>query len=71
MGEDHDQTPRRAAHAARVWAARNGYRAEVSITHPDTPAGNTQPWHIRFVARRGGGPLPPHDEYTSRADSRG
>lgn len=46
MGEDHDQPPRKAAQAARMWAKRNGMWANIVINGDDT-----DPWSVQFVPR--------------------
>lgn len=51
-GEDHDQPPRDALKAARMWAHRNGMLAESRLPGPGQ---DDEPWLIRFVSR-GTGP---------------
>lgn len=46
QGEDHDQDPRKAAHAARMWAARHGFWANVQIIGEQATT-----WSIQFVPR--------------------
>lgn len=45
---DHDQEPRRALQAARMWARRNGMLAEARLPPTDNPDAQ---WAIRFYPR--------------------
>lgn len=54
-GKDHDQAPREALKAARMWAVRNGYWVNAELPPRDQPYGC---WKLCFTKREPGQPQP-------------
>lgn len=52
-GRDHDQTPREALKAARMWGVRNGYWVNAELPPPDQPWAC---WKLCFTKRDPGKP---------------